>query len=104
MLAQIGHAIIEDGLRSRPGTLPGDTGSIVLPDGSVDRITSGQMPKLHQQPSRFGRKTGRALGPEMRVRTGPALVADGIAHYHKSRNQAIGRLVDRDKAEVAGCS
>ena len=32
------RATMKNGLRSRPGTLPGDIGSIVLPDGSVDRL------------------------------------------------------------------
>lgn len=34
------RTIDENGLRGRAGLLPGDTGSIALPDGSVDLIIS----------------------------------------------------------------
>ncbi len=40
MLQLCEHTIDENGLRSRAGLLPGDIGSIALPDGSVDLVIS----------------------------------------------------------------
>ncbi|MDD2465886.1 MAG: class I SAM-dependent methyltransferase [Desulfobulbus sp.] len=91
MLELCERTIDENGLRGRAGLLPGDTGSIALPDGSVDLIISrGSIFFWDDLPQAF-REIHRVLAPGGKTFIGggfgSAALKESIRRQMAERNQ-----------------
>ncbi|MBM9615533.1 class I SAM-dependent methyltransferase [Desulfobulbus rhabdoformis] len=91
MLKLCARTIDENGLRGRAGLLPGDTGSIALPDGSVDLVISrGSIFFWEDLPQAF-REIKRVLAPGGKTFIGGgfgnALLKQSIRLQMAERNQ-----------------
>ncbi len=95
MLKLCERTIDENGLRSRAGLLPGDIGSIALPDGSVDLIISrGSIFFWEDLPQAF-REIHRVLAPG-----GKTFIGGGfgtLALKEKIRRQMAARNQGQDQ-------
>lgn len=95
MLELCERTIDENGLRSRAGLLPGDIGSIALPDGSVDLIISrGSIFFWEDLPLAF-REMHRVLAPGGKTFVGGGFGTSALSE--SIRNQMAARNQGKDQ-------
>lgn len=104
MLQLCERTIDENGLRGRAGLLPGDTGSIALPDGSVDLIISRGSIFFWEDLPQALREMHRVLAPGGKTFIGggfgSAALKESIRRQMAERNQGKDQFGQKMRANL----